>query len=287
MNSVLDVERKGPRFARPRMVREAIGSASSGAIVHCLDANARVVSFQSACCSGLDAVGFGAEMIGRGEARLVIAGGTEAPIFMHPMLELRAAGLAPKTAENAAKLGRPFDLWRTTGVIGEGACFFVLEVDDSPRPAYAYVGGFGYANDRNGDLCQGLLPAMRTALANSCCSAADIGCINAWGPGHREIDSAEAGVLGEVFGSSLATTPAYSIKGAIGNPFGAAGAIQVACAALGLKNAVVPPTVNWERPDPACPLNLSRQARWISADRCMIDAHGVSGANSCLVIERC
>ena len=287
MNSVLDVERKGPRYARPRLVREAIGSATSGAIVHTMDLNARVVSFQSACCSGLDAVGFGAEMIQRGEASMVIAGGTEAPIFLHPMLELKSAGLSPNTEENAASLGRPFDLWRTTGVIGEGACFFVLEADDSPRPAYGYVSGFGYANDRNGDLCQGLLPAMRTALANSHCAAADIDCINAWGPGHRAIDAAEAGVLREVFGPWLDRIPAYSVKGAIGNPFGAAGAIQVACAALGLRDGVVPPTVNWERPDPACQLNLSNQPRWIAADRCLIDAHGVSGANSCLVVERC
>ena len=286
-NSILDVARKGPRFARPRMVREAIGSATSGAIVHTLDMNARVVSFQSACCSGLDAVGFGADMIRRGEASMVIAGGTEAPIYLHPMLELKTAGMAPDTDENPRKLGRPFDLWRTTGVIGEGACFLVLEAEGSPRPAYAYVGGFGYANDRNGDLCQGLLPAMRMALANSFCGPGDIECINAWGPGHRAIDAAECGVLREVLGPHLATIPAYSIKGAIGNPFGAAGAIQIACSALGLRDGVIPPTVNWDRPDPACPLNLSNQPRWIAADRCLIDAHGVSGANSCLVTERC
>jgi len=287
MNSILDVERKGPRYARPRMVREAIGSATSGAIVHTLEMNARVVSLQSACCSGLDAVGFAADMIRRGEASMVIAGGTEAPLYLHPMLELKTAGMAPDTDENAAKLGRPFDLWRTTGVIGEGACFFVLEAEESPRPAYAYVEGFGFANDRNGDLCRGLLPAMRTSLANSGCSANDVDCINAWGPGHRQIDAAEVGVLREVFGDRLAAMPAYSIKGAIGNPFGAAGAIQAACAALGLRDGIIPPTVNWERPDPACALNLSNQPRWISADRCLVDAHGVSGANSCLVFARC
>jgi 3-oxoacyl-(acyl-carrier-protein) synthase len=287
MGSILDVQKKGARFARPRMVREAIGSATSGAIVHTLGINAQVVSFQTACCAGLDAIGFAAEMIGRGEASLVIAGGTEAPIYMHPMLELKAAGLAPLTHENAAQLGRPFDLWRTTGVIGEGACFFILEPEESPRPAYAFVNGFGYANDNNGDLCGGLSRAIRAAIANSSLSHGDIDCISAWGPGHREIDAAESAVLRTIFGARLGSIPTYSIKGAIGNPFAAAGAIQVAAGALSLKSGMIPPTVNWQRPDPACALNLSARSRWVDCERTMIDAHGVSGTNSCLILERC
>jgi 3-oxoacyl-(acyl-carrier-protein) synthase len=286
MGSITDVHKKGPRFARPRVVREAIGSATSGAIVHTLGMNAQVMSFQTACCAGLDAIGFGADMVSRGEASIVIAGGTETPVFLHPMIEIKAAGLSPATHENAATLGRPFDLWRTTGVIGEGACFFILEPEDSPRPAYAYINGFGYASD-NGELCGGLLRAMRVALANSSLSPDDIDCISAWGPGHREIDAAETAVLKEVFNGSLSLIPAYSIKGAVGNPFAAAGPMQVACAALGLKHGIVPPTVNWHRPDPACALNLSKQPRWIPHNRVLIDAHGVSGTNSCLVVERC
>jgi 3-oxoacyl-(acyl-carrier-protein) synthase len=287
MGSITDVHRKGPRFARPRMVREAIGSATSGAIVHTLGINAQVMSFQTACCAGLDAIGFGADMVSRGEASLVIAGGTEAPVFLHPMIEIKAAGMAPSTHENASRLGRPFDLWRTTGVIGEGASFFILEPEESPRPAYAYLNGFGYASDNNGDLCGGLLRAIRVALANANLSPDQIDCINAWGPGHREIDAAESAVLQEVFGRSLSSIPAYSIKGAIGNPFAAAGPIQLACAALGLKHGIVPPTVNWQRPDPACPLNLSGTPRWLACNRVMIDAHGVAGTNSCLIVERC
>src|SRR5436190_24090109 len=119
------------------------------------------------------------------------------------------------------------------------------------------------------------------ALANSNYSPNDIDCIIAWGPGHREIDAAESAVLKEVFGGSLSLIPAYSIKGAIGNPFAAAGPMQVACAALGVKHGIVPPTVNWQRPDPACPLNLSKTPRWLACRRVMIDAHGVSGTNSC------
>ncbi len=284
--SILAVARKGSRFARPKMIRDAIGSATSSAIVHALETSARVVSFQSACCSGLDAVGFGADMIRRGEASIVIAGGTEAPLYQHPMLELRAANLSPTTSENAAKLGRPFDLWRTTGVIGEGACFVILEAEESPRPAYAYLNGFGYSNDVNGDLCGGLLPAIRLAMANSMLKPEDIDSISTWGPGHAGIDRAESTILQEALGKHLGSVPAYSIKGAIGNPFGAAGAMQVAAAAMGVREGVVLPTVNWERPDPSCPLNLSSKPRWVHSDHVMINAHGISGSNSCLILDR-
>lgn len=285
--SILDVERKGVRYARPRLVREAIGSASGSAIVHALGLDAQAVSFQSACCAGLDAIGFGAELIARGEASLVIAGGTEAPIFQHPMLELRAAGLAPSTHENATELGRPFDIWRTTGVIGEGACFVILESEESPRRGYAEILGFGHASDQNGNLCAGLGRAVKLAIANSNLTAASIDHISAWGPGHRQVDAAEAEILHEIFGSRLASIAAYSIKGAIGNPFAAAGAIQVAAAALGLRFGALPPTVNWNRRDPSCSLCLTNKVRWIDSEHAMINAHGVSGTNSCLILRKC
>jgi 3-oxoacyl-(acyl-carrier-protein) synthase len=285
--SILDVERKGVRYARPRLVREAIGSATSASVIHALEVRAQAISYQTACCAGVDAIGFGADLVARGEADIAIAGGTEAPIYQHPMLELKAAGLAPGTHELADRLGRPFDLWRTTGVIGEGACFVILEPEDSPRPGYAFVRGFGYASDQNGDICGGLSRAVRSALANARLSPGSIDHISAWGPGHRLIDAAEAKAMEAVFGETVWNIPAYSIKGAIGNPFAAAGAIQTAAAALGLQSGALPPTVNWERADPACPFSLSNRVRWVDSTFAMINAHGVSGTNSCLILERC
>jgi 3-oxoacyl-(acyl-carrier-protein) synthase len=100
------------------------------------------------------------------------------------------------------------------------------------------------------------------------------------------LDAAEARILADYFGSDLASIPAVSIKGAIGNPLGAAGAIQVGCAALGLTRGAIPPTVNWQHPDPSCPLNLSGKARYISHTNTLINAHGLSGANACLVLNQ-
>jgi len=111
--------------------------------------------------------------------------------------------------------------------------------------------------------------------------------ISAWGPGHKEIDAIEAGILREIFGKEIDRVPTVSIKGSIGNPFAAAGAIQAGCAALGLVESFLPPTVNWTHPDPACNLNLSARPRFMSFSRALINSHGLSGTNSSLLLERC
>jgi len=196
------------------------------------------------------------------------------------------AGLAPGNSIQPERQSRPFDRWRTTGVIGEGACIMVLESESSPREGYAYVEGHGYASDSRGNVCSGLAEAIRLAIGNARMRPIDVEAVSAWGPGHRAIDEAESRVLVDMFGAKLKEIPAYSIKGAIGNPLGAAAAIQVGCAALGLKYGIIPPTVNWCHPDPACPLNLSSNVRYVTHDTSIINAHGLSGTNSCLVLSK-
>ena len=172
-------------------------------------------------------------------------------------------------------------------MIGEGACMMILEPESSPRPGYAYVTGYSFASDPSSRLGEGLRYAIEQCLANGRVRAAQVDTINAWGPGHREIDAAEASVLREVFGDRLSTIPTVSIKGAIGNPFAAAGAIQAGVVALGMRNSFIPPTVNWDRPDPDCRLNLSKAPRFVSFDFALVDSHGLSGTNSALLLERC
>jgi 3-oxoacyl-(acyl-carrier-protein) synthase len=240
---------------------------------------------QSACCSGADSIGRAAEMISLGEADIAICGGTEAPLHFHPMLELRMLGLEPGNPEQPERQCRPFDQWRTTGVIGEGACVLVLEAEGLGGPAYGYLEGYSYASDSPGNSCDGMLAAMRIAVGNAGLRPRDIESVSAWGPGHKVLDAAEANVMREFFGSYLAELPVASLKGAIGNPLGAAGAIQVGCAALGLRYGFIPPTVNWEHPDPACPLNLSARTRLVPHRNALINAHGLSGNNACLLLS--
>jgi 3-oxoacyl-(acyl-carrier-protein) synthase len=276
---------KGPRFALSRVVVHGL-VASIAATISELVGGARTLTIQSACCSGSDAIGHAAAMIADGESDIAICGGTEAPIYYHPMLELRMAGLSPASAEQPEQLSRPFDMWRTTGVIGEGACMMILEPESSPRPGYAFVSGYSFASDPLSRVGEGLNHAIEQCLANGRTRTDEVETISAWGPGHREIDTAEASILREVFGDRLDVIPSVSIKGAIGNPFAAAGAIQAGVAALGMRDSFIPPTVNWRRPDPSCRLNLSPSARFVSFDVALINSHGLSGTNSALLLDR-
>lgn len=278
--------RKGPINALPTSVGTALVSAIGASVAELIGGTTRTMSLQSACCSGLDAVGRGADMIAQGEAEIALCGGAEAPLHFHPMFELKLAGLAPGNSEFPERQCRPFDLWRTTGVIGEGSCVMVLEPEESPQEGYAFVSGYGYASDPAGCPCVGLGEAIRLALANATLRFNEVESISAWGPGHKVLDAAEAKILSERFGPHLDSIPAVSLKGAIGNPLGAAGAIQVGCAALGLKESFVPPTVNWQYPDPVCRLNLCNSARRVSHRNAVINAHGLTGTNACLVLTR-
>ena len=127
---------------------------------------------------------------------------------------------------------------------------------------------------------------MSSALANANLRADQIGAVNAWGPGHRILDTAEARAIRAVFGERTDQLPTFSIKGAIGNPLGAAGAIQVAASLGGFAGGGLPPTVNWERSDPECNLCLSNERIRISAEHVMVNTHGLSGTNASLVISR-
>lgn len=278
------VATKGPRYAAPAVIYDAAPSAISAAIAAMLGTRCRTIALQSACCSGMDSIGHGADMISSGQAEIAFCSGTEAPVFNQPMLELGLSKLSPRNANKPHEMGRPFDLWRNTGVIGEGACVLILEPEDSPRPAYAWIGGYAYGSDDDGNAGNGLVDTMKMALANARVRPAQVDLINAWGPGHKEIDAEEASCLLRFFGARLSSIPAVSLKGAIGNPLGAAGSIQVASAALSLQTGKVPPTVNWETPDPECPLNLSARARELLCSVALVNAHGVCGTNASMVL---
>jgi 3-oxoacyl-(acyl-carrier-protein) synthase len=277
---------KGPRHAVPAAIVDAGPSAITGSIAKLLGTKCRTIALQSACCAGMDAIGHGAEMIASGRARIAICCGTEAPVFNQPMLEFGLMKLSPRNAKRPTEMGRPFDLWRNTGVIGEGACVVILESEESPRPAYAWVEGYAYGNDEPGPAGNGLAATMKMALANANLHLCSVDFINAWGPGHAEIDAVEADCLCRFFGERLGKIPAASLKGAIGNPLAAAGSIQVASAALSLQTGRIPPTVNWETPDPECPLNLSGNARDVGCSVALVNAHGLGGTNASMVLCR-
>lgn len=277
--------RNGPVSALPTSVSSALVSGIGAAVCEYIGGATRMMAVQSACCSGLDAIGSAAERIATGEVDVALCGGTEAPLHFHPMLELKLAGLSPGNPEWPERQCRPFDLWRTTGVIGEGACVLLLEAEGQGGRPYAHIEGHAFASDQVGESCGGLAEAMRLAVANARMRPHEIDVVSAWGPGHRTLDRAEAQVMVKFFDRWLPELPVYSLKGAVGNPLGAAGAIQAGCAALGMREGFLPPTVNWRNADPECPLNLSGSARYISHRTALVNAHGLSGTNTCLVLR--
>ena len=286
-NAIEAVNKRGVRAAQPRVVYTTTLTTVPDVISQVCGITARTMTVQSSCCSGSDAIGHAAELVATGEADIALCGGTESPLHRFPMLELRAAGLTPPNVEMPHRIARPFDLWRTTGVVSEGACMFVLEQESSVRPGYSYVSGYAFANDGPNDLCGGITVAGRLALAAAGLRPAQVEAISAWGPGHKLIDEAEARAMAGLFGPALQEIPVVSIKGAVGAALGAAPAIQVAAAALGQRFGILPPTVNWDYPDPSCPLKLSNRSRAMSHSSTLINAHGVGNVNACLILERC
>jgi 3-oxoacyl-(acyl-carrier-protein) synthase len=281
------VQRRGVRAAQARVVFTTTLTSIPDVINRMCGITSRTLAMQTSCCAGLDAIGHAASLVASGEVDIALCGGTEAPLHRFPLLELRAAGLTPPSVQMPHRLARPFDLWRTTGVVSEGACMFVLEPESSPRAGYSYVSGYSFANDDADSLCGGLFTTGKLAIAEARIRVSDVDCINAWGPGHKSIDQAEAAALIRLFSNSLQSTAAVSVKGSVGSALGAAPAIQVASAALGQRYAVVPPTVNWEFPDPACPLNLSSRSRSIEHSFTLINAHGVGSVNASMLLQRC
>ena len=286
-SSMDSVHKRGVRGAQGRTIYTTNITSVPDAINQVLGITARTMTLQNSCCSGMDAVGYAADLVATGVADLALCGGTEAPLHRCPMLELQAAGLTPTTTDMPERLARPFDLWRTTGVVSEGASIFVIEPEESPRQGYSYISGYGFANDKPGALCGGLTAAASLALAAARMKPDQVEAISAWGPGHKLIDEAEARAMSNLFHEGLVDLPVTSLKGAIGSPLGAAPTIQIAAAALSQRTGMIPPTVNWEYPDPACRLNLCNGPRTIAHDVTLINSHGVGKVNACLILERC
>jgi 3-oxoacyl-(acyl-carrier-protein) synthase len=287
VGSIDAVQQKGLRGAQPRALY-ATGIASvPSAVNQSLDASARTMAVSTQCCAGMDAIGYAVDLVATGEVDMALCGGCEAPLHRFPLLEFRAGELTPASDQLPQRISRPFDLWRTTGVVSEGACMFLLEAETSRREGYSYVAGYAFGNDQPGGLCDGMEVSGKLAIAAAGKHLSEVDAINAWGPGHKLVDLGEAQALRKLFKEQLMEVSAVSIKGAIGTPLGAAPAIQIASAVLAQRYGTIPPTVNWDFPDPNCPLNLSNRPREIEHRVTLLNAHGVGGVNASLILEKC
>ena len=251
----------------------------------------------SACATGSHAVGEAAELIKRGDVDAVLAGGTEAcvhPIILAGFCAMR--GLAAEE-EYPPRASRPFDATRAGFVIGEGAAILLLEDMEMARARgadiYAEVLGYGASNDAH-HLAQpepeatGVALMMRAALERAGVEPERVGYINAHGTSTPLGDLAETRAIKDVFGDHAYELAVSSTKSMTGHCFGAAGAIEAMMCALALKHQLLPPTINYEVPDPECDLDyVPNEARKVDGlEVALSNAMGLGGHNGCVLLGR-
>lgn len=250
----------------------------------------------SACATGSHAVGEGAETIRRGDADVVLAGGTEA--CMHPLILAGFCAMRGLVAEedDPTLASRPFDATRAGFVMGEGACVLVLEELDRAvaRGAriYAEVLGYGTSNDAH-HMAQpdpesvGVGEMMRAALTRSGVEPGRVGYINAHGTSTPQGDLAETKAIKAVFGAHAYELAVSSTKSVTGHCFGAAGAIEAMMCARALHEGVLPPTINYRNPDAECDLDyVPNEARQVQVEVALSNAMGLGGHNACVLLGR-
>lgn len=249
-------------------------------------------TISSACAAGLDAIGTAYELVRRGKVDVALCGGTDAPINPMTFACLAQTGLLSLRNDAPEKASRPFDRDRDSGVISEGAGMIVIENMEHAmaRGIVPQMEITGYSSHVDTDpevVGSGLELSMREALANAGRRPSDVEYVSAHGPGHPVVDRVETAMIKKVFSAHAYAIPVSSIKGVIGNPLAAAGALQVVAAALMMRDNLIPPTANLESPDPECDLDYvplkARRARIACA---LINSHGLGGGNSSLVVER-
>jgi len=250
----------------------------------------------SACATGSHAVGEGAETIRGGDADVVLAGGTES--CMHPVILAGFCAMRGLVAEDddPRLASRPFDATRAGFVMGEGACVLVLEeleraVARGAR-VYAEVLGYGTSNDAH-HMAQpdpasvGVAEMMRAALRRAELEPDRVGYINAHGTSTPQGDLAETNAIKDVFGAHAYELAVSSTKSVLGHLFGAAGAVEALMCVRALSDGVLPPTINYRNPDPACDLDyVPNEARRVQVEIALSNAMGLGGHNACVLLGR-
>jgi len=252
------------------------------------------MTLASACATGLDTIQWARTEIDSGRADVVMAGSTEAPISEFCFATLCARGALSIFNDPPLRASLPYDLRRDGLVLGEGSCVFVVEdlehARDRGAPIYAEVLGFGSGNE-GGFATKVNAPelALRAALLGGLASAnetpASIDYVNAHGNSLPDYDLIETRAIRETFGRAAYNVPISSIKSMIGHAMGAAAGFQVAATCLTLLHSIIPPTINYQTPDPECDLDyVTHQARPSRVRTALITAHAMGGTHSVLVL---
>jgi beta-ketoacyl-acyl-carrier-protein synthase II len=287
---------RGPERVSPNFLPNVLVDSASGQLAISLGIRGPNYAVVSACATGSHAIGEAAELIKRGDADAVLAGGAEA--CMHPLILAGFTAMRGLAVENEdpPRASRPFDATRAGFVMGEGACVLLLEELEAARArgatVYAEVLGYGASNDAH-HMAQpepeavGVAEMMRAALRRADVPAERVGYVNAHGTSTPLGDLAETRAIKEVFGDHAYDLAVSSTKSMMGHTFGAAGAIEAMMCVLAVHEGVIPPTINYRNPDPDCDLDyVPNEAREAKIDVALSNAMGLGGHNGCVLVGR-
>ena len=250
----------------------------------------------TACAASTQAIGEAMHILRRGDADVMIGGGAHSMIHPFGVTGFNRLTALSTANEQPARASRPFDAQRGGFVLGEGAGVVILEtLEHAQRRGariLAEVAGYGSTADAFRITDQdpqglGAVGAMREALADSKLSPSDIHYINAHGTGTRENDGNETGAIKQVFGDRTKCPPVSSIKSMMGHLIAAAGAVELICCVLAIRDNVLPPTVNLENLDPECDLDyVPNRARPAKVDVVLSNSFGFGGQNDSIIVKR-
>jgi 3-oxoacyl-[acyl-carrier-protein] synthase II len=287
---------KGPERVSPFLVPMMISDSAAGTIAIRLGVRGPNGAFVTACATGSNAIGEAAEMIRRGSADVMLAGGAEASIVNVAMAGLNVMTALSTRNDDPVRASRPFDKNRDGFVMGEGGAILVLEALESAQARGAVilceVTGYGATDDayhisapaENG---AGAALCMQLALANAGLRPEDVDYINAHGTSTPLNDKSETAAIKTAFGESAYKVQISSTKSMTGHLLGASGALEAAICARIFSENILPPTINYETPDPNCDLDyIPNQARPAQPEHMISNSFGFGGHNATLVLSR-
>jgi 3-oxoacyl-[acyl-carrier-protein] synthase II len=289
------LETKGPRRVNPFFIPMILVDTAAAQVAIEFGIKGPNMAVVSACSTGGTAIGEAGEMIKRGDVDIVVCGGTEACLQPVAFAGFNVMGVLSTRNEDPAGAARPFDATRDGFVMGEGAGVLVLENAEHARARGARIYGqlVGYGNsadaihmaapDAEGE---GIGRAMQWAIKRARINPAEIGYINAHGTGTRLNDAIETNAVKQVFGDCAYRLAISSTKSMIGHALGAAGALEAIFCLKALHEQVLPPTINYTTPDPACDLDyVPNQARSVTLTAAMSNSIGLGGHNSSVIFR--
>jgi 3-oxoacyl-[acyl-carrier-protein] synthase II len=286
---------EGPNRLSPFFMPMFLGNMASGTVAIATGARGPNFAPVSACASSAHAIGEAAAIIRRGEADVMIAGGSEAPLARMVVAGFNAMGALSTRNDDPAAASRPFDAERDGFVLGEGGAALILESAEHAgrrgAPVLAELTGYGSTDDAN-HMVQpapggvGAARAMALALDAAGLQPADINYINAHGTSTPLNEKFETQAIKAAFGDAAYRVPISSTKSMTGHLLGAAGALEAALAIMAIERGMLPPTINQTSPDPDCDLDyVPNVARRAAIQHVMSNSMGFGGHNVSLIFS--